>query len=86
MHRPEVDRLQAEVTRQAERPSQGQQEAISRFQVHRFGHTLHREPALSGNHRIAFDAVVLGELNRPFTPDIEAAAHRVLWFEKGEHA
>jgi hypothetical protein len=86
MHQPEVERLQPEITCQAKRPPQGQKEATSRFQAHRFGHAFHGEPALSGNNRIAFDTVVLGELKRPFASDIEAAAHRVLRFQKGEHA
>ena len=77
IHRPEVDRRQGQVACQAERPSQRQQEAISRLQVHRFGNALHGKPALAGDDRIALDAFVLGELERPFPTDIEAAAHRV---------
>ena len=82
MHRPEVDRRQGQVACEAERPSQRQQEAISGLQVHRFGNPLHGKPALAGNDCIALDAFMLGELERPFSTNIEATTHRVVGFQK----
>ena len=86
IHRPEVDRRQGEVARQAKRPPQWEEEAIARLEVHRLGNALHDKPALAGDNRIALDAVVLGELERPVPAHIEAAAHRVLWFQERQHA
>ena len=86
MHRFEVYRRQCQVACKAERPAQRQQEAISCLQTHRFGDILDGKPALARNHCITLDAFMLGELDRPVPTDIEATAHRVVWFQERKHA
>jgi hypothetical protein len=49
-----------------------QQEAVSGLEEHRIGNALDRQPALAGDERVAFDAVMLGELNRQLSADIKA--------------
>ena len=78
-----LDRRQAQVACQAERPPARQQEAIPRLQPHRLRHALDGQPALAGNHGAAFDAFLLvGELDRPVSRRIEAGGHVVARFQQ----
>ena len=57
-----VDRRQTQVAREAERPPAWQQDAIPRAQANNaVGNALDSQPALAGNHGIAFDTFMLRE-------------------------
>ncbi len=62
-----------------------QQEAIARLEVHRVGNALHGQPALTGDHGIAFDAVMLAEPNGPFATHVEATGHITARFQQRQH-
>jgi hypothetical protein len=61
-----------------------QQKAVSRLQPQRVRNALDRQPALAGNHGIAFDAFMPAELDGQASSDIEAAGDVAAQFQQGE--
>ena len=84
-NREGVDRRQCQVAGKAERSPTRQHEAVPRLQAHRVGDAIHGQPTLAGNHGVAFDAFMLGELDGPFSTGIEAAGHIAARFQQRQH-
>ena len=59
-----VNGFERQIRRQTERFSAGQQEAVSRRDVYRFGNALHKEPAPTRNHGVTFDPRVAWKPDR----------------------
>ncbi len=80
-----VDGRQAEIVRKPERPTVRQQEAIARCEPNRIGKAVNRQPAFTGDHRVALDPVMLAELNRPFATHIKAARNIATRLQQRQH-
>ena len=72
-NRKGLNRRRRQIGREEERPAARQQETVARLQSHRVGDALDREPYLTGNDRIAFDAFMLAEADRQPSADVKAA-------------
>ena len=83
--RVSIDRGQGKIARKNERPPSGQQEAVARLEAHRIRNALHGQPALARDQRVAFDALVLAELDRPLSTQIKATAHVSAWVQQRQH-
>ena len=46
---------------------------------------LDRKPALAGNQSVAFDAIVLWELDGQISTHVKATGHIAAWFQQREH-
>ena len=84
-HGERVDRGQAQIGCKAKRSAMWQQEAITRRKVRRVGYALYGQPALTRDHGIAFDAVVLSEPDGQFATHIEATGDIAARFQQRQH-
>ena len=84
-NRKGLDRRGGQIGGEEERPAARQQEAVARLQSHRVGDALDREPYLTGNDRVAFDAFMLAEADRQPSADVKAAGHVAARLEQRQH-
>ena len=82
INRQAVDGRQSQVACDTERPPPRQQEAISGPHPHRVGNAFHGEPALAGNDRVEFDAVMPAEPDRPVPTGIKATGRVTAQFQQ----
>ena len=83
-HGTRFDRRHVETAGDAEGTSARQQEAIAAAQAHGFLDTLDREPTAAGNNRVALDADVPGESDRPVAARVETRRDMALRLQQGE--
>ncbi len=62
-----------------------QQEAITRLKVRRVGYALYRQPALTRDHGVAFDAVMLSEPNGQLAAHVEATGNIAARLQQRQH-
>ena len=87
-----VNRLKGQIGSETEWKAAGEQKAVPRVKEHRLRDALDDQPALTGEHGIAFDSLVLGKvdghvaLNRETAGDVDLRLHEGKDFGERVHA
>ena len=80
-----IDRRDRKIARDAKRPSARKQHAVAGRDRYGVGHSIDREPAVAGDHRVEADSVEGRKREGPVAPIVEPAGPIGLHAKEREH-